>query len=88
MKATRRRPELEIQKALADHLRLRAARGIHRFHPANGGARNVTEGRVSPAQMAAHDEMRAADAEIAVAVGIDAPQAQRESWGLLRGRSQ
>jgi hypothetical protein len=48
-----KRPEQEIQKALADQ-----------------------------------DEMRAAGAEIGVAVGIDAALAQLEDWGLLRGRSQ
>jgi hypothetical protein len=38
--------------------------------------------------LAAVDEMRAAGAEIAVAVGIDAALAQLETWGLLRGRAQ
>jgi hypothetical protein len=38
-------------------------------------------------QRAVHDEMRAAGAEIAVAVWIDAALAQLESWGLLRGRA-
>jgi len=38
--------------------------------------------------LAAHGEMRAADAEIAVAVGIDATLAQLETWGLLRGQAQ
>jgi hypothetical protein len=51
--APMKRPEQEIQKALADQ-----------------------------------DEMRAAGAEIGVAVGIDAALAQLEDWGLLRGRSQ
>jgi hypothetical protein len=50
---TRRRPEQDIQKALA-----------------------------------AHDEMRAAGAEVTVTVGIDAALAQLESWGLLRGSVQ
>jgi hypothetical protein len=113
----RRRPEQDIQKALADHLRLRGAPGTYWFHPANGGARTAiegailkacgvragtpdliliksgrtyglelkaTNGRVSPAQRTAHDEMRAAGAEVAVAVGVDAALAQLESWGLLR----
>jgi hypothetical protein len=82
------RPEQEIQKALADHLRLSATHAIHRFHPANGGARKATEGRVSPAQMAARDEMRAAGAEIAMAVGIDAALRCLESWGLPQGQTQ
>ena len=34
---TRRRPEQDIQKALADHLRLSAAPGTYWFQPANGG---------------------------------------------------
>lgn len=55
--------------------------------PSNGG-KTYSLGRVSPAQMAAHDEMRAAGAEIAVATGIDAALAQLEGWGLLRGQTQ
>jgi hypothetical protein len=43
---TRRRPEQEIQKALADHLRARAAAGTYWFHPANGGARTAIEGAI------------------------------------------
>jgi hypothetical protein len=111
---TRRRPEQEIQKALAENLRLRAGPGTYWFHPANGEARTAnesailkasgvwagtpdlicirggkaTKGRVSPAQRAAHDEMQAAGAEVAVAVGVDAALAQLETWGLLRGRAQ
>jgi hypothetical protein len=38
--------------------------------------------------LAARDEMRAAGAEIAVEVGIDAALGQLEPWGALRGRSQ
>jgi hypothetical protein len=38
--------------------------------------------------LADQDEMRAAGAEIAVAVGIDAALAQLESLGLLRGRTE
>jgi VRR-NUC domain len=48
----------------------------------------ATNGRLSDAQQAAHDEMRAAGAEVAVAVGIDQALAQFETWGLLRGRAQ
>ena len=117
-----KRPEQHIQKALADHLRARAAAGTYWFHPANGGARTAIEGailkacgvragtpdlilikggktfglelkagngRVSLAQQSAHEEMRAAGAEIAVAVGFDDALAQLESAGdLLRGRAQ
>ncbi len=43
---TRHRPEQQIQKALADHLRFRAAPGIYWFHPANGGARTAIEGAI------------------------------------------
>jgi hypothetical protein len=46
---TRRRPEQDIQKALADHA-----------------------------------EMRAAGAEIGMAVGINAALAQLKTWGLLQ----
>jgi hypothetical protein len=38
--------------------------------------------------MATHDEMRAAGAKIAMAVGIEAALAQLEIRGLLRGRAQ
>jgi VRR-NUC domain len=118
---TRRHPEQAIQKALADHLRARAAAGTYWFHPANGGARTAIEGailkacgvragtpdlilikdgktfglelkadngRVSPAQALAHEEMRAAGAEVAVATGIDEALAQLERWQLLRGQTQ
>jgi VRR-NUC domain len=118
---TRRRPEQDIQKALAEHLRLRQAPGIYWFHPANGGGRSAIEGailkacgvragvpdlilvrdgktfgleikspkgRLSPAQEAAHEEMKAAGAVVAVAVGIDQALEQLEGWGMLRGRSQ
>jgi hypothetical protein len=44
-------------------------------------------GRLSPAQIAAHDLMRAAGAEVAVAVGLDQAIDQLERWRLLRGRS-
>ena len=117
----RRHPEQEIQKALADHLRARAAAGTYWFHPANGGARTAIEGailkacgvragtpdlilikdgrtyglelkaangRVSPAQTQAHEEMRAAGAEVATAFGIDDALAQLERWQLLRGQTQ
>ncbi len=113
----RRHPEQTLQKALADHLRTRAAAGTYWFHPANGGARTAIEGailkacgvragtpdliliraarptagqgnngRVSPAQALAHQEMRAAGAEVAVATGIDEAIKQLEVWQLLRGR--
>jgi hypothetical protein len=42
-------------------------------------------GRLSPAQRTAHMLMRAAGAEVEVAVGLDAALRQLESWGLLRG---
>jgi hypothetical protein len=45
-------------------------------------------GRVSEAQAEAHQEMKAAGAEVAVAVGIDDALAQLERWQLLRGRTQ
>ena len=42
-------------------------------------------GHLSPAQRTAHVLMRAAGAEVEVAVGLDAALRQLESWGLLRG---
>jgi hypothetical protein len=44
-------------------------------------------GRVTDVQRVTHDRMRAAGAEVATAVGIDAALAQLEQWRLLRGRS-
>jgi len=115
---SRRRPEQDVQRAVAEHLRLRRAPGVYWFHPANGGARTAIEGailkacgvragvpdiicirdgktfalelkaptgRLSDAQRIAHDEMRAAGAEVATVVGIDAALEQLEGWGLLRG---
>jgi hypothetical protein len=64
----RRRPEQDVQKAVAEHLRPRAPGTL--------------------TQRAAHDGMRAADAEIAVAVGNHAALAQLEYCGLLRGQAQ
>jgi hypothetical protein len=39
----RAHPEQQIQRALCDHLRLRAKRGVLWLHPANGGLRNPCE---------------------------------------------
>jgi hypothetical protein len=43
---TRRRPEQQIQRSVADHLRARAATGTYWFHPVNGGARTAIEGAI------------------------------------------
>ena len=43
---TRRRPKQDTQRALADHLRLRATPGTYWFHPDNGGARTAIEGPI------------------------------------------
>src|SRR5262249_48613887 len=45
-------------------------------------------GRLSNAQRVAHYEMRAAGAEVAVAVGLNAALEKLEEWQVLRGRSQ
>ena len=45
-------------------------------------------GRVSPSQQTAHQEMRAAGAEVATVFGIDDALAQLEAWQLLRGQTQ
>src|SRR5271166_4396383 len=42
----RQHHEQTLQKALADHLRARAAAGTFWFHPANGGARTAIEGAI------------------------------------------
>ena len=115
---TRRRPEQDVQKAIAEHLRLRRAPGVYWFHPANGGYRKPLEaaimkslgvtagvpdliciregktyglelkapnGRLNESQRTAHEEMKAAGAEVAVAVGIDQALEWLEGWGMLRG---
>lgn len=41
-------------------------------------------GRVNPAQVAAHEALRAAGAEIAIAYGLDAALEQLACWGVLR----
>ena len=117
----RRRPEQEIQKALAGQLRLRACKDVFWFACENGGYRTAVEsaifkacgikrgvpdviviregrtyglelkapgGRLSDAQRLAHEEMRSAGAEVAVAIGIDRALEQLERWQLLRGAAQ
>jgi hypothetical protein len=117
----RRRPEQQVQRALADHLRLRAHKHVFWFACENGGYRTAIEAgilkscgvkrgvpdliliksgrifglelkspssRLSPAQEAAHEEMRAAGAEVAVAIGIDQALEQLEQWQMLRGSTQ
>jgi hypothetical protein len=41
-------------------------------------------GRTTEAQRLAHEELRAAGAEVGVAVGLDAALDQLEQWGVLR----
>jgi hypothetical protein len=40
-------------------------------------------GRVTPIQLAAHDELRPAGAEVAIAVGIDEALEVLERWGCF-----
>lgn len=40
----RQRPEDELHRAVVDHLRIRAHRGVIWFHAPNGGARNRVTG--------------------------------------------
>jgi hypothetical protein len=42
----RRRPEQALQRAVFEHLRLRAAPDVFAFHPANGGWRTAVEGAI------------------------------------------
>jgi hypothetical protein len=42
----RARPEQEIQRALFQHLAVRAASTVFAFHPANGGWRSRVEGAI------------------------------------------
>jgi hypothetical protein len=44
--ARRQRPEAEIQRAIFQHLRARAAPGVFAFHPANGGYRKPVEAAI------------------------------------------
>jgi hypothetical protein len=43
---TRRCSEQQIQRAVFDHLRLRAARGVFAFHVPNGGYRRPIEAKI------------------------------------------
>jgi len=121
MSERRPRPEDAIQRAVFDHLRVRAAPGVFAFHPANGGWRSRIEasilkglgvragvpdviaihrgqaftlelkapgGKLTEAQIAAHDALCAAGAEVATTVGLDCALEVLETWGLLRGRTQ
>lgn len=45
-------------------------------------------GRLSPSQRQAHEELRLAGAEVAVAVGVDEAIAALEQWGMLKGHAQ
>jgi hypothetical protein len=42
----RARPEDQIQRAVFEHLRMRAAPGVFAFHPANGGYRKPIEAAI------------------------------------------
>ena len=44
-----------------------------------------SKGKLSPAQIAAHDALRAAGCEVATAYGFDEAHRALASWGLLRG---
>jgi VRR-NUC domain-containing protein len=44
----------------------------------------ATKGRLSPAQIRTHEQMRQAGATVATATGIDEALEQLELWGLLR----
>ena len=48
----------------------------------------TAHGRLSQAQRVAHDELRQAGAEVAVAFGLDDAIAQLERWQLLPGSLQ
>jgi hypothetical protein len=43
---SRLRPEQVIQRAVFEHLRMRAAPGVFAFHPANGGYRKPIEAAI------------------------------------------
>jgi len=45
-KARRQQPEAQIQRAVFQHLRARAAPGVFAFHPANGGYRKPIEAKI------------------------------------------
>jgi VRR-NUC domain len=48
----------------------------------------AANGRLSPAQVQAHKEMRSAGVEVEVATGIDEALAALERWEMLRGTTQ
>jgi hypothetical protein len=43
---SRKHPEQQIQRAVADHLRWRGVPGLFWFHPANGGWRSAIEAAI------------------------------------------
>jgi hypothetical protein len=45
-------------------------------------------GRLSPAQQACHEALKAAGAKVAGAIGLDKAIEQLEQWQLLRGETQ
>ena len=79
-----KRAEQSLQMTLADHLRARADLIPIKDGRTYGLELKADKDRVSPAQAQAHQEMRAAGAEVAVAVGIDDALAQLERWRLLK----
>lgn len=54
----------------------------------SGVSAESVDGRLSDVPRVAHNEMRQAGAEVAVAIGLDDAIAQRERWQLLRGSGQ
>jgi hypothetical protein len=99
--ARRSSPEAQIQRAVFQHLRLRAVPRLFAFHPANGGDRKPNEAAVLkglgiraevPNVIAVHEgrcyglELKAG-ALCCIAEGLDRALAALEAWGLPRGQA-
>ena len=69
---------LGVTAGVPDLILIRGGRTYGLELKANGG-------RVTSVQRTAHVLMRAAGAEVEVAIGLDAALRQLESWGLLQG---
>ena len=87
----RGRPEQQdIQRALAEHLRSRAAPDLVWWSAPNGGYRRQTEAAIMADQdvRAFAIELKAPPGRLTEAQNLNRALAVCESWGLLRGLAQ
>lgn len=120
MRARRASPEQQIQRAVFQHLKMRASPGVFAFHVPNGGYRKPREaailkglgvvagvpdviciykgaiyalelkseeGRPTPKQLEAVDNIRNAGGFACVVQGLDRALRCLETWGILKGQA-